>query len=139
MRRYHRNFSLYYLAAMKLNQGAVNQGAAAGALVVVMKLIAYLLGVAAYMSTTVAIGSMVFVIAGMCIACVGERKREGGLSFKGAFRIAWIAACVSSLLVLIRNNAQIGDAMARGGHNFAKLFHSATVEAPTERNASTQT
>ncbi len=101
MRRYHRNFSLYYLAAMKLNQGAVNQGAAAGALVVVMKLIAYLLGVAAYMSTTVAIGSMVFVIAGMCIACVGERKREGGLSFKGAFRIAWIAACVSSLLVLV--------------------------------------
>jgi hypothetical protein len=86
---------------MKLNQHALNQGAAAGALVVVMKLIAYLLGITAYMSTTVASGSLVFVIAGMCIACIAERKREGGLTFRDAFRTAWVAAAVSTLLVLV--------------------------------------
>ena len=85
MRRYHRNLRLYYLAAHEIEStSALNQGAAAGALVVVMKLIAYLLGVDAYMSTTVAIGSMVFVIAGMCIACMLNGSVKGDLTFRVA-------------------------------------------------------
>ena len=85
---------------MNLNQNALNQGAAAGALVVVVKLIAYLIGVEAYMSTSVGLGSMVFVIAGMFIACIATRKVDGHLSFREAYFSAWLAAGVATLVVL---------------------------------------
>jgi hypothetical protein len=100
MQRYHRNNGLCYLVPMNLNQNALNQGAAAGALVVVVKLIAYLIGVEAYMSASVGLGSMVFVIAGMCIACIATRKVDGQLSFREAYFTAWLAAGVATLVVL---------------------------------------
>jgi hypothetical protein len=86
---------------MNLNQNALNQGAAAGALVVVVKLIAYIIGIDAYMSTPVSLGALVFVIAGMCIACIATRKMDGHLTFQDAFRTAWLASAVATGVVLV--------------------------------------
>ena len=86
---------------MNLNQNALNQGGAAGALVVVVKLIAYLIGIKAYMSTPVSLGSLVFIIAGMCIACIATRKTAGHLTFQDAFRTAWLASAVATGIVLV--------------------------------------
>ena len=86
---------------MNLNQNALNQGGAAGALVVVVKLIAYLMGIKAYMSTPVSLGSLVFIIAGMCIACIATRKTAGHLTFQDAFRTAWLASAVATGIVLV--------------------------------------
>jgi hypothetical protein len=86
---------------MNLNQNALNQGAAAGALVVVVKLIAYIIGVDAYMSTPVSLGAFVFVIAGMCIACIATRKMDGHLTFQDAFRTAWLASAAATGVVLV--------------------------------------
>ena len=86
---------------MNLNQNALNQGAAAGALVVVMKLIAYLFGVEAYMSNSVGVGTLVLIIAGMSIACIAQRKIEENFSFKMAFLTAWQGAVVATGIVLI--------------------------------------
>lgn len=86
---------------MNLNQNALNQGAAVGALVVVMKLIAYLLGVEAYMSNFVGVGTLVLIIAGMSIACIAQRKTEENFSFRMAFLTAWQGAVVATGIVLI--------------------------------------
>ena len=86
---------------MNLNQNALNQGAAAGALVVVMKLIAYLFGVEAYMSNSVGVGTIVLIIAGMIIACIAQRKAEESFSFRMAFSTAWQGAVVATGIVLI--------------------------------------
>jgi|TARA_B100000768_G_scaffold97134_1_gene90583 hypothetical protein len=86
---------------MNLNENALNQGAAAGGLVIVMKLIAYLIGVEAYLGTSVGLGSMVFIIAGMCISCIATRKADGHLPFRAAFYTAWSAAAVSTFLVFV--------------------------------------
>lgn len=68
---------------------------------VVVKLIAYIIGIDAYMSTPVSLGALVFVIAGMCIACIATRKMDGHLTFQDAFRTAWLASAVATGVALV--------------------------------------
>jgi hypothetical protein len=93
---------LHYLAAMNLPKLALQQGAAAGVIVVVIKGVAYLMGISALMSQWVGFGQLILVVAGMMLACNLTRKEAGGwLTFGEAFVAALVAAAVTTGIVLV--------------------------------------
>lgn len=86
---------------MKIPKQSIQQGAAAGVILVVLKLVAYLVGIEAMTSGWVSFGQLVLVVAGMFMACALERKAfEGAFSFGQAFLVAWIAAVTTTFLGL---------------------------------------
>jgi len=96
------NSRLHYLAPMNLPKLALQQGAAAGVIVVVIKGVAYLMGISALMSHWVGFGQLILIVAGMMMACTLTRKEAGGwLTFGEAFVAALLAAGVTTGIVLI--------------------------------------
>ena len=72
---------------------SLQQGAAAGVILVVLKLVSYLLGIEAMTSGWVGFGQLVLVVAGMFMACAMERKAvDGAFTFGEAFMAALVAA-----------------------------------------------
>ena len=86
---------------MKIPMQSLQQGAAAGVILVVLKLVAYLLGIEAMTSGWVGFGQLVLVVAGMFMACVMERKAvDGAFTFGEAFMAALLAAATTTFLGL---------------------------------------
>ncbi len=86
---------------MKIPMQSIQQGAAAGVIVVVLKLVAYLLGIEAMTSGWVSFGQLVLVISGMVLACTMERKAHpNSFPFGHAFLTSLSAAAVATLLGL---------------------------------------
>ena len=84
---------------MKIPTQSLQQGAAAGIILVVVKLVAYLIGIEAMTSGWVGFGQLVLVVAGMFMACAMERKAvEGVFTFGQAFLAALVAAAVTTFL-----------------------------------------
>ena len=80
---------------------SLQQGAAAGVILVVLKLVAFLLGIEAMTSGWVGFGQLVLVVAGMFMACTMERKAtDGAFTFGEAFVAALIAAATTTFLGL---------------------------------------
>lgn len=80
---------------------SLQQGAAAGIILVVVKLVAYLLGMQAMTSGWAGFGQLVLVVAGMFMACSMERKGlNGEFAFGKAFVAAFVAAAVATFLAL---------------------------------------
>lgn len=87
---------------MKIPVQAIQQGAAAGVIIVVIKLVAYLYGVEALMSGWVGFGQLILVVAGMFLACSMERNAgDGFLTFGRAFFVALLAASVATLFGVV--------------------------------------
>jgi len=87
---------------MKIPVLAIQQGAAAGMIIVVIKLVAYLYGVEALMSGWVGFGQLVLVVAGMFLACSMERNAgDGFLTFGRSFFVALSAATVATLFGVV--------------------------------------
>ena len=86
---------------MKIPMQSLQQGAAAGVILVVLKLVAYLLGIEAMTSGWVGFGQLVLIIAGMFLACTMERKSvNGAFTFGEAFVSAFVAAATTTFLGL---------------------------------------
>ncbi len=86
---------------MKIPMQSVQQGAAAGVILVVLKLVAYLLGIEAMTSGWLGFGQLVLVIAGMFLACTMVRKAvDGAFTFGEAFVTALVAAATTTFLGL---------------------------------------
>lgn len=86
---------------MNLPKQAVQQGAAAGAIVVILKMVAYVLGIESLMSGWVGLGQFLLVVVGMALACKATRKEEGdSFPFRRAFWVAFAAAAVATLIAL---------------------------------------
>ena len=86
---------------MKIPMQSLQQGAAAGVILVVLKLVAYLLGIEAMTSGWVGFGQLVLVVAGMFMACATERKAvDGAFTFGEAFMAALVAAATTTFLGL---------------------------------------
>ena len=85
---------------------SLQQGAAAGVILVVLKLVAYLLGIEAMTSGWVGFGQLVLVVAGMFLACTMERK-----AVAGAFTFGSIC----------------GGLGRRGDHNLFGTWHGCSV------------
>ena len=83
---------------MKLNSLTLQQGAAAGGLIVLLQLVAYLLGVEKLLSPWLGTGRFVLVVVAMAMTCMAIRKEEGSLTFKIAFYESWVAAALASLI-----------------------------------------
>ena len=81
---------------------ALQHGAATGAIIILLKLVGYLLGVEAMMSGWSGFGQMVFVVAGMFVAVAATRNaEEGWITFGRAFGVALLTAAVATLLALL--------------------------------------
>ena len=65
---------------MNLNSLTVQQGAAAGGLIVLLQLIAYLMGVEMLLGSWLGAGRFILVVVAMVLACVAIRKEEGSLT-----------------------------------------------------------
>ena len=86
---------------MKIPTQSLQQGAAAGIILVAVKLVAYLLGIEAMTSGWAGVGQIVLVVAGMFMACSMERKSaDGGFAFGQAFVAALVAAAVTTFFGL---------------------------------------
>ena len=86
---------------MKIPKQSLQQGAAAGFILVVVKLVAYLLGIDAMTSGWAGFGQLVLVVAGMFMACSMERKASvEHFAFGKAFIAAFAAAAVATFLAL---------------------------------------
>jgi hypothetical protein len=86
---------------MKIPMHALQQGAAAGVILIVLKLVAYLLGIEAMTSPRVVIGSLMLVVVGMFLACSMERQAaDGAFTFGEAFVAALVAAATTTFLGL---------------------------------------
>ena len=78
---------------MKIPMQSLQQGAAAGVILVVLKLVAYLFGIEAMISGWVGFGQLVLVVACMFMACAMERKAvNGAFTFGEAFVAAFVSA-----------------------------------------------
>ena len=87
---------------MKIPMFALQHGAATGAIIILLKLVGYLLGVEAMMSGWSGFGQMVFVVAGMFVAVAATRNaEEGWITFGRAFGVALLTAAVATLLALL--------------------------------------
>lgn len=86
---------------MKIPKQSLQQGAAAGIILVAVKLVAYLIGIDAMTSGWASFGQLVLVVAGMLMACSMERKTFAGqFSFGKAFVAAFTAAAVATFIAL---------------------------------------
>ena len=86
---------------MKIPMHSLQQGAAAGVILVVLKLVAYLLGIEAMTSGWVGFGQLLLIVAGMFLACTMERKAVvGAFTFGEAFVAALVAAATTTFLGL---------------------------------------
>jgi hypothetical protein len=83
---------------MNLNSLTLQQGAAAGGLIVLLQLVAYLMGVEMLLSPWLGAGRFIVVVAAMLMACVAVRKDEGSLSYGRAVWESWVAGALASLL-----------------------------------------
>ena len=80
---------------------SLQQGAAAGVILVVLKLVAYLLGIEAMTSGWVGFGQLVLIDAGTFLACTMRRKAVPvALTFGEAFVAALVAAATTTFLGL---------------------------------------
>lgn len=87
---------------MKIPTQPIQQGAAAGIILIVVKLVAYLLGIESMASAWAGFGQIVLVVAGMFMACSMERKSaDGGFAFGQAFVAALVAAAVATFFGLV--------------------------------------
>ncbi|MDE0979415.1 MAG: DUF4199 domain-containing protein [Flavobacteriales bacterium] len=83
---------------MNLNSLTLQQGAAAGGLIVLLQLIAYLIGVEVLLGTWLGAGRFILVVVAMVLACVAIRKEEGSLTYGRAVGQAWLAGGLASLI-----------------------------------------
>jgi hypothetical protein len=83
---------------MNLNSLTVQQGAAAGGLIVLLQLIAYLMGVEMLLGSWLGAGRFILVVVAMVLACVAIRKEEGSLTYGRAVGQAWLAGGIASLI-----------------------------------------
>ena len=83
---------------MNLNSLTLQQGAAAGGLLVLLQLIAYLIGVEMLLGSWLGAGRFILVVVAMVLACVAIRKEEGSLTYGRAVGQAWLAGGLASLI-----------------------------------------
>ena len=71
-------------------------------MMILLKLASYIMGVEMMLNQWVSFASFALVLAGMLMAVTATRKTEGGfISFGRAFLVAFSAAAISTLLVLL--------------------------------------
>jgi magnesium-transporting ATPase (P-type) len=103
---------------MKLNSITLQQGIAAGGLIIVLQLTAYLMGVETFMSSWLSTGRFILIVLAMVLTCLAVRKEEGSLTFKRAVLESWIAGGLASLIgvlfmiVIFTFDDQLGHTLA---------------------------
>ena len=83
---------------MKLNFLTLQQGAAAGGVIIVLQLIAYIMGAETLLSPWLGSGRFIVIALAMVLACLAIRKDEGSLTYKRAVFESWVASSLASLM-----------------------------------------
>lgn len=87
---------------MNFQRIALQQGLAAGGLIAIIQLIAYVIGFEVYMNPWVGNSGFVVVLAGMILANMAvKREMATGVTFRISFYSSLIAAAVASLAPLL--------------------------------------
>ena len=100
---------------MKINSTTLQQGIAAGGLIICLELTAYLIGVETLMSSRLSTDLFILTVLAMILTCLAVRKDEGSLTFKRAVLESWIAGGLASLIgvlfmiALFTFDSQLGE------------------------------